>query len=173
MASAQRFYRIVPVHPNDQPLLVEGALYIDSALPFGLRSAPIPSLVDSLEWRLIRMGLQQLFHYLDNFLILVPLQSSQCKEVLQVILRGFGRLGVPVVEANGSSLLLHFRHLTRYNTDGMKPTTTQFEGIKQAYSKVIAKITWLLSKEFTITNWKIATCMQGGLPRNVGYNLQL
>ena len=36
-------YRIVPVHPDDRPLLGmmwKEALYVDSALPFGLRSAP-------------------------------------------------------------------------------------------------------------------------------------
>ena len=36
-------YRIIPVHPEDRWLLGmvwEGALYIDTVLPFGLRSAP-------------------------------------------------------------------------------------------------------------------------------------
>ena len=36
-------YRMVPVHPDDHPLLGmvwEGALFVDSALPFGLRSTP-------------------------------------------------------------------------------------------------------------------------------------
>ena len=37
-------YRIVPIHPEDQHLLAiewEGATYVDRALPFGLRSAPV------------------------------------------------------------------------------------------------------------------------------------
>ena len=36
-------YRMVPVHPEDRPLLViqwAGQLYFDTRLPFGLRSAP-------------------------------------------------------------------------------------------------------------------------------------
>ena len=39
----QSAYRIVPVHPTDRYLLGmmwNGQLYMDTALPFGLRSAP-------------------------------------------------------------------------------------------------------------------------------------
>ena len=39
----QNAYQSVPVHPDDRWLLGtmwENALYIDTALPFGLRSAP-------------------------------------------------------------------------------------------------------------------------------------
>ena len=39
----QSAYRNIPIHPDDRHLLKmiwEGALYIDTALPFGLRSAP-------------------------------------------------------------------------------------------------------------------------------------
>ena len=42
-ADIKAAYRIIPVHPEDRPLLAmqwEGAVYIDGALPFGLRSAP-------------------------------------------------------------------------------------------------------------------------------------
>ena len=38
-------YRIVPVHPNDQPrsgISWQGYIYMDRALPFGLRSAHWP-----------------------------------------------------------------------------------------------------------------------------------
>ena len=48
-------YRMVPVHPDDRYLLVmqwDGKLYIDTALPFGLRSAPkiFNALADAIEW---------------------------------------------------------------------------------------------------------------------------
>ena len=36
-------YCIIPVHPDDQPLLIinwNGRVFVDQALPFGLRSAP-------------------------------------------------------------------------------------------------------------------------------------
>ncbi len=48
-------YRMVPVHPEDRPLLGmvwEGILFVDSALPFRLRSAPknFNAIVDALQW---------------------------------------------------------------------------------------------------------------------------
>ncbi len=48
-------YRNVPVHPEDRLLLGmmwEDSLCVDSALPFGLRSAPkiFTAVADALEW---------------------------------------------------------------------------------------------------------------------------
>ena len=53
-------YRMIPIHPEDRSLLGmlwEGALYVDTALPFGLRSAPkvFTAVADGLEWR-VRTG---------------------------------------------------------------------------------------------------------------------
>ena len=45
-------YRIVPVHPRDRHLLGmvwEGALYLDTALPFGLGDLQ-NALADGLQW---------------------------------------------------------------------------------------------------------------------------
>ena len=47
-SDAQNVYRIVPVHPEDRPLLGtkwQGALYVDMVLPFGIKSAPASSLI--------------------------------------------------------------------------------------------------------------------------------
>ena len=51
----QSAYRLVPVHPEDCYLLGmswNGQIYVDAALPFGLRSAPkiFTVLVDAMEW---------------------------------------------------------------------------------------------------------------------------
>ena len=48
-------YRNVPVHPQDQLLLGmrwQGQVYVDAALPFGLRSAPLmfTVLADVAQW---------------------------------------------------------------------------------------------------------------------------
>ena len=48
-------YRVVPVHPVDRHLLAtawRGKLFVDEALPFGLRSAPkiFTALADALEY---------------------------------------------------------------------------------------------------------------------------
>ncbi len=66
-------YRIVPVHPDDRHLLGlywDGQVFLDTALPFGLRSAPkiFNALADGLHWVLEQEGLDVL-HYLDDFLL--------------------------------------------------------------------------------------------------------
>ena len=65
-------YHIVPVHPDDHPLLGmmwEGNLFVDSALPFGLRLAPriFTAKADVLEWREKFKGIPTIMHYLDDF----------------------------------------------------------------------------------------------------------
>ena len=66
-------YRIVPVHPDDRPLLGlcwDGQVFLDTTLPFGLRSAPkiFNAVADGLHWVLEQEGLEVL-HYLDDFLL--------------------------------------------------------------------------------------------------------
>ena len=66
-------YRMVPVHPDDSPLLGitwKGSTYIDKVLPFGLRSAPIifSAVADGLAWALFAEGVEYSIHYLDDFL---------------------------------------------------------------------------------------------------------
>ena len=70
----QSAYRIIPVHPDDRWLLGmswEGALYIDTVLPFGLRSAPkiFNAVAHVVEWIVRQQGEDTVFHYLDDFLI--------------------------------------------------------------------------------------------------------
>ena len=53
-ADIKAAYRMVPVHPDDRPLLAmqwEGEVYLYRALLFGLRSAPkiFNALADALE----------------------------------------------------------------------------------------------------------------------------
>ena len=70
-------YRQVPVHPQDQHLLViswERSVYVDRALPFGLRSAPkiFTAVADMIAWALHMAGIHDQIHYLDDFLFLDP-----------------------------------------------------------------------------------------------------
>ena len=65
-------YRLLPIHNDDKHLLGmlwEGRVYIDTALPFGLRSAPLifTALADGLEWVLKQRGVSYVAHYLDDF----------------------------------------------------------------------------------------------------------
>ena len=66
-------FRIVPVHPNDWPLLGYkwlGRYFFDVRLPFASRSSPFifNAFADSLAWILIhKFGITSLMHYLDDF----------------------------------------------------------------------------------------------------------
>ena len=65
-------YHNIPIHPDDIWLLGmvwDGALFIDTALPFGLRSAPkiFNAVADTVEWIVKEAGVSMVFHYLDDF----------------------------------------------------------------------------------------------------------
>ena len=76
-------YRIVPVHADDKHLLgiiSNNHLYIDAALPFGLRIAPLifTALADALQWAIQQRGVLYIAHYLDDFITIGPPNSDQC-----------------------------------------------------------------------------------------------
>ena len=76
-------YRLIPVHPDDCPLQAvewKGYLYMDLMLPFGLRSAPklFNAVADAMEWHLPQRGVEQVFHYLDDFIVLGHPNSTEC-----------------------------------------------------------------------------------------------
>lgn len=91
-------YRIVPIHPQDRLLLGmvwQGELFVDEALPFGLRSAPkiFNALADGLIWILGQHGIRFAIHYLDDFLLLGP---PDCHHTLTTSLHLCEELGVPI-----------------------------------------------------------------------------
>ena len=97
----QSAYRIVPVHPEDSLLLGmkwQGQLYVDTTLPFGLRSTPkiFNTAADGLAWVLQSVGVQFVLHYLDDFLLLGPPGSAECAQALVTTLRICDKLGVPI-----------------------------------------------------------------------------
>ena len=108
-------YRIVPIHPGDRPLLGmewEGKLYIDTALPFGLRSAPkiFTAVTDALEWIMKKQGIHTVEHYLDDFILLGPPGTNGCQRNLDRALTICVSLGVPLATEKlvGSTTRLTF-----------------------------------------------------------------
>ena len=94
-------YRMVPVHPEDSPLLGiqwKGETYFDQALPFGLRSAPIifSAVADGLAWALFQSGVDYSLYYLDDFFFCSPCDSTSCQGALSVAIPLCHRLGIPV-----------------------------------------------------------------------------
>ena len=65
-------YRVIPIHPDDRWLMGmtwKGSVYVDTTLPFGLRSAPkiFTAIVDAAEWIVRQQGVEFILHYLDDF----------------------------------------------------------------------------------------------------------
>ena len=111
----QNAYRVLPVHADDHPLLAirwGPAIYLDTALPFGLRSAPkiFSAFADALAWVLRSNGIGQQLHYLDDFLFLGAASTHECASSLQTALQVCQRLGVPVAahKTEGPSTRLTF-----------------------------------------------------------------
>ena len=91
-------YRNIPIHPGDRHLLGmswNGALFIDTALPFGLRSAPkkISAVANALEWVALHKGVSVVLHYLDDYLTIGRKQCVECRLNLQILCH---QLGVPL-----------------------------------------------------------------------------
>ena len=106
---------IVPVHPNDHHLLAirwEHGIYVDRALLFGLRSAPIifSGVADMVAWALHWAGIEHQIHYLDDFLFMVASGANSGAHVLATALRVLGRLGVLVAvhKTEGPSTVVTF-----------------------------------------------------------------
>ena len=113
-------YRMVPVHPADQPLLGiewQGQKYIDLALPFGLRSAPklFTAVADALAWAMYNQGIDLLLHYLDDFFFCSPASSAErCSQALSTATLLCHRLGMPIApeKIEGPSTVITFLGIT-------------------------------------------------------------
>ena len=72
-------------------------LYIDTALPFGLCSAPkiFNAVADAVHWILARSSIDTL-HYQDDFLIIGPREKEECEAVLGRVYKLFAKLGIPI-----------------------------------------------------------------------------
>ena len=112
-------FRLLPVHPTDRHLLVmqwRRELFIDTCLPFGLRSAPklFNILADFLAWVLKQQGVAPLLHYLDDFLTIGPPDANTCQKYMDTIKEVCEILGVPlaVEKVEGPSTVLSFLGIT-------------------------------------------------------------
>ncbi len=76
----------------------DGGLFIDTTLPFGLRSAPkiFSAVEDAAEWAVRHEGVRFVIHYLDDFLVIGTPNTSECAAALKKLLDLFHRLGLPV-----------------------------------------------------------------------------
>ena len=97
-------YRMVPVHPQDRPLLAMqwvGQVFFDTRLPFGLRSALkiFTAVADTLQWVFKKHGVTWVEHYLDDYITIGPPDLGACERNLEVMLAVCRWLAVPVAPA--------------------------------------------------------------------------
>ena len=94
-------YRVVPIHLEDQCLRGvrwQNQVFLDTALPFGLRSAPkiFSALADALAWPILNSGVRKFLHYLDNFLVVGSPNTNRCSMAVAKALEVCSILGVAV-----------------------------------------------------------------------------
>ena len=108
-------FRLLPVHPTDRHLLGmewHNSIYLDTCLPFGLRSAPklFNILANLLEWITSKRGVSVCLHYLDDFLTMGPPTSNCCQSNLDILIYTCKELSVPLAmeKLEGPSTTLTF-----------------------------------------------------------------
>ena len=83
-------YRNIPVHPSDRRLLGmrwKGKTFVDMALPFGLRSAPLifSAVADALAWIMQQQGVGWVAHYVDDFITVGTPDSGECARYVDIM----------------------------------------------------------------------------------------
>ncbi len=94
-------FRNIPVHPQDRHLLGmqwNGQLYVDTVLPFGLRSSPkiFNCIADALQWIARQRGISYLDHYLDDFITAGAPKREECNQNLSILIGTCDILGLPM-----------------------------------------------------------------------------
>ena len=95
-------FRLIPVRPADWNLLGifwRGNYYVDTCLPFGLRSAPsiFNRLASAIHWILQNnYNVRHLLHYLDDFLTAGPPGSPVCQQNLDSMLQLCHCINAPI-----------------------------------------------------------------------------
>lgn len=97
----QSAFRIIPVHPDDYPLLGfkwEGNFYFDKCLPMGAASSCqiFETFSTALKWiAQTKYGIQNIVKILDDFLFLAP-SYSHAADALSFFKEMCSKLGVPL-----------------------------------------------------------------------------
>ena len=109
-------FRLTPVRPQDWNLLGikwRGKFYIDTCLPFGLRSAPFlfNQLADAIHWSLQHnYNVRHVLHYLNDFFTAGSPGSTECADNLQSMLSLCTIINAPVKSSKieGPSIRITF-----------------------------------------------------------------
>ena len=94
-------FRNIPVHAHDRHLLGmswNGRLFVDTVLPFGLRSAPkiFNCIADALQWIALHVGVSYLDHFLDDYITCGAPNSEECQSNLDKLIQLCKILNIPL-----------------------------------------------------------------------------
>jgi len=125
-------FRLIPVRPEDRNLLGiqwHQHYYVDTCLPFGLRSAPFLfiRLSDAIYWVLQHnYEVKHLLHYLDDFFTAGHANTDDCKNNLTAMLSLCNKINAPVKSSKveGPFTSLTFLGIL-LNTTTMEASITQ------------------------------------------------
>ena len=142
-------YRIVPVHPEDRPLLGmkwQDRIYVDATLPFGLRSAPkiFNALADAAQWIIQEMGARYLWHYLDDFITIGAAGQGECKFNCDVMKQACTLLGIPLASEKYAGptccLVTYPATALEGGADESCPPEEQLEMARDAFGQELSNI---------------------------------
>ena len=119
-------YRNVLVHPEDRLLLGmlwEGKVYVDTALPFGLRSAPLifTALATALIWIMKQKGVTNAISYIDDFLTAGAPDSPECQKNADMMRKTFEEVGLARERRGSGYVHLVFGLGAGYGSSGDSP----------------------------------------------------
>jgi len=109
-------FRLIPVHPADWNLLAiywKQQFFVDTCLPFGLRSAPclFNRFTNTIHWTLENnYNIPHILHFLDDFLTARPTDSNTCAANLHTMLTFCDKINAPIklLKVEGSTTCLTF-----------------------------------------------------------------
>ena len=124
-------FRLIPIQSSDWNLLGicwRQKFYIDTCLPFGLRSAPYLFNRGSIALHWIfknNYGIEHLLHYLDDYFAAGPANSDACEKNLHAMLALCEKLNVPIKpsKVEGPTTTLTFLGIL-LNTTSMEASIT-------------------------------------------------
>ena len=161
-------FRICPVKTAQWPLLCYtwlDAFFVDTRLPFGLRSSPyiFNTLADLLMWILVYVaGIRHCIHYLDDYFSAASTED-QCKQDMQTMSSTFMELGVSLAPEKITGPTRQITYLgIQIDTEHMTISLPT-----EKYNKLMAQLrTWVgeinAKKGAAVAYWHFVIRSEGG-----------
>ena len=147
--------------------LWEEAIYMDTALPFSLSSAPkiFSAVADALLWITLLKGVKWALNYLDDFLLFDRPHLRERQSALDIGLLTCSELGWEVHKVGGPSTCIVFLGIEIDSVNSqLRLPTEKLQSLKMELVKWQAK-NGLLKKRAPLTYRSAEPCSKGGQTR--------